>query len=128
MTSLGPKARTGVEGLDDVLAGGFPRNRIYLVQGDPGVGKTTLALSFLLEGTRQGETCLYVTLSETQDEIEAVAASHGWDLSKLLIHELSAADQNEASGENTLFDPSEIELHEVTKTLLERVEETKPTR
>src|SRR3954463_11347853 len=71
---------TGIEGLDNILEGGFPENRIYLVEGDPGTGKTTLALQFLLEGARVGEAGLYVTLSETKEELEAVAASHGWSL------------------------------------------------
>src|SRR5687767_7564961 len=82
---------TGVTGLDDVLCGGFPRNRLYLVQGDPGVGKTTLALQYLLEGRRLGERTLYVTLSETREELHAVAHSHGWTLDGVDIYEMSAA-------------------------------------
>ena len=68
-----PRASTGIAGLDDVLGGGIPRDRLYLLQGDPGVGKTTLALQFLLSGAREGERCLYLTLSETKDELKAVA-------------------------------------------------------
>src|SRR5215210_4997181 len=71
---------TGVIGLDSILEGGFPANRVYLVEGDPGTGKTTLALQFLMEGARLGESGLYVTLSETKEELEAVAYSHGWKL------------------------------------------------
>ena len=71
-------AATGIVGLDDILRGGLTRHRLYLVEGVPGSGKTTLALQFLLEGLRSGEKVLYVTLSETQEELRSVAASHGW--------------------------------------------------
>src|SRR3954464_4009593 len=84
---------SGVRGLDIVLCGGFPRNRLYLIEGDSGVGKTTLALQFLLEGVRLNEVCLYITLSETKDELEQVAKSHGWSLDKLNLLELSAIEQ-----------------------------------
>src|SRR4051812_31725963 len=81
---------TGIEGLDNILGGGLPRNRLYLVHGDPGVGKTTLALQFLLEGARRGEKSLYITLSETKEELYSVGESHGWDLSAIQLFELSA--------------------------------------
>jgi len=120
---------TGIEGLDEVLRGGFPRGRVYLVQGNPGVGKTTLALQFLLEGVRQGERGLYVTLSETKDELLGVGESHGWPLDKLSIFELSALEQQLAqSAQNTLFHPSEIELSKTTEILLEEIERVKPMR
>lgn len=128
MAQVEGNALTGVAGFDDVLNGGFPRNRMYLVQGDPGVGKTTLALAFLRAGAANGETCLYVTLSESKEEIDAVAASHGWDLGNVHIYELSAEQSQHVSGENTLFEPSEIELHEATTTLLEHVDQLKPSR
>src|SRR6185436_18146450 len=80
MNPLMHKCSSGVPGLDDILGGGFPRNCFYLVEGSPGVGKTTLAMQFLLEGKRAGESCLYVTLSETKQELQAVALSHHWDL------------------------------------------------
>lgn len=122
-------AATGISGLDDLLSGGLPAGRMYLVQGEPGCGKTTLAMQFLLEGVRCGETVLYIALSETQSEIEAVAASHGWDISQVHVHELSAADQSlHADDQNTLFDPSEIDLQEATAALLEVVERIRPTR
>jgi circadian clock protein KaiC len=122
-------ARTGIAGLDDVLRGGLPRARVYLVQGDPGVGKTTLALEFLLEGVAHGETALYITLSETEAEIREVAASHGWSLDGLSLFELSAVEQvGSFATENTVFDPSEIELKETMQTLLERVDRLKPER
>ena len=74
------KAATGISGLDDILRGGFPEGRILLIEGDPGVGKTTLALQFLMEGVKRGESSVYVTLSETREELTQVAASHGWSL------------------------------------------------
>jgi circadian clock protein KaiC len=123
------QARTGIAGLDDVLRGGLPRARVYLVQGDPGVGKTTLALEFLLEGVAHGETALYISLSETEAEIRDVAASHGWSLDGLSLFELSAVEQvGSFATENTVFDPSEIELKETMQTLLERVDQIKPER
>ena len=122
-------AKVGIPGLDAVLAGGLPQNRMYLIQGDPGVGKTTLALQFLLEGVKQGEKCLYITLSETEAEVRSVALSHGWDISQLNIYELSASAQRlQSEPESTLFVSSEIELHEATKTLIAEVERVKPTR
>lgn len=120
--------RTGISGLDDVLGGGLPPNRVYLVEGDPGVGKTTLALQYLIEGVKNGERCLYVTLSETTEELRAVAESHGWDLAGIDIHELSTADQLGEDADNTLFHPSEIELAETTQAILARVIELKPHR
>lgn len=120
---------TGVIGLDIILDGGLPRNRLYLVQGDPGVGKTTLALQFLLEGVRAGEKVLYIALSETRDEILAVAESHGWNLDRLEIFELSALEQQLAqTKQNTLFHPSEVELSKTTKMLLDEIERVKPAR
>src|SRR6185436_12192360 len=99
---------TGIEGLDFVLGGGFPANRLYLIQGDPGTGKTTLALQFLLEGAKSGETGLYVTLSETREEITAVAASHGWDLSTIHLFEIQPSEESlRADQEYTAFHPSE---------------------
>ncbi len=94
--SVGPEDRlcvTGISGLDEVLGGGLPKDRMYLVEGDPGVGKTTLALQFLRHGVEHGEVGLYITLSETKEELNAVAASHGWDLSGFHIFELAALEQ-----------------------------------
>src|SRR5512140_2347822 len=84
---------TGIEGLDLVLGGGLPSHRIYLVQGDPGVGKTTLGMEFLISGAQIGEKCLYIALSETATEIRAVVDSHGWTLDGIEVMELSAIDQ-----------------------------------
>ncbi len=103
------KVPTGITGLDDILGGGFPPRRLYLIQGAPGSGKTTLALQFLLAGARAGEKVLYISLSETREEVEEVARSHGWPLADVEIVELSAIDQQlEAQSQNTLFHASEV--------------------
>ena len=94
-----PHVSTCIEGLDDVLRGGLPGNRLYLVEGEPGTGKTTLALQFLLEGARLGEPGLYVTLSESADELRAVAESHGWSLDDVALHELAPSDTPRADYE-----------------------------
>jgi circadian clock protein KaiC len=121
------RVRTGIDGLDQILAGGFPSNRLYLLEGDPGSGKTTLALQFLREGMAQGETVLYVTLSETASELEAVAESHGWTLEGMPIHEL-AAQGEQPDDQYTVFHPSEIELGETTKAVLDEVARIGPAR
>ena len=127
--SAAPRMATGIEGLDDILQGGFPANRIYLVEGEPGTGKTTLALQFLLEGLRLGEAGLYVTLSETKEELEASARSHGWSLDGIDIHELvSAGDALKPESQYTIFHPSEIELSETTNAVLKEVERINPQR
>ncbi|MGV3774892.1 MAG: ATPase domain-containing protein [Verrucomicrobiales bacterium] len=121
--------RTGIEGLDAILGGGLPKNRLYLIQGDPGVGKTTLAIQFLLEGERYGDKALYITLSETRDEIEAVAQSHGWDISNIVLFELSSMEERLSSQmETSFFHPSEVELNERTEILLRLIEKEKPGR
>ena len=120
---------TGVPGLDDILAGGLPRNCLYLIEGNPGVGKTTLAMQFLLEGQRSGENGLYVTLSETKRELEAVARSHRWDLGSLAVIELSAVEQALGGrSATTLFHSAEVELTQLTKLLMEEIERTRPAR
>lgn len=120
---------TGIPGLDNILRGGLPRNRLYLVEGDPGAGKTTLALQFLLEGARLGERGLYVPLSENKEELHGVADSHGWSLDALDVVELSAIEhQLQAEAENTFFHPSEVELNRITQLLLTEIERLKPSR
>src|SRR5688572_20050965 len=124
-----PRVKTGIEGLDDILAGGFVGSRLYLIEGMPGAGKTTLAFQFLMEGARRGEPILYVTLSETEDEVRAMAASHGWSLDGIAIREMLATESvMEPEEQYTVFHPSEIELFETTKKILIDVERTKPTR
>jgi len=113
----------GVPGLDAVLDGGLPARRLYLIQGEPGVGKTTLAMQFLMEGARRGEAGLYVTLSETKEEIEVVAKSHGWDLTKIHLYELSTIEEQiRGDSESTFFHPSEVELNRSIGALLAEVE------
>src|SRR6478672_11720502 len=126
---MSDRAATGIPGLDSILGGGLPRQRIYLVEGDPGAGKTTLAMQFLLEGVRQGEPVLYIALSETESEIRAIAASHGWSLDGVSLFELSALEQQmRLEAENTIFHPSEVELTETTRTVLQHVDKVAPTR
>ncbi|HTE21278.1 MAG TPA: ATPase domain-containing protein [Armatimonadota bacterium] len=120
---------TGIEGLDNILCGGLTPDRVYLVEGDPGAGKTTLALKFLLEGARRGEPVLYVTLSETKAELTAVARSHGWTLDAVNILELIASEESlEQDSQLTMFHTSEVELSETTRAVLAEVERTRPTR
>lgn len=122
-------ATTGIDGLDNVLSGGFTPRRLYLVEGVPGSGKTTLALQFLLQGVRRGEPVLYVTLSESEEELRDVAASHGWSLDGITVRELAPGEDSlQADEQYTMFHPSEVELNETTKTVLADVESIKPMR
>jgi circadian clock protein KaiC len=123
------RAQMGIAGLDLVLNGGLPRGRVYLVEGDPGVGKTTVALQFLLSGAARGERGLYVTLSETKEEVRQVARSHGWSIDDLALFELSALEQQlRIESQNTIFRPSDVELTETTRAILAFVEEVRPDR
>ena len=129
MNPISNKLSTGVPGLDDVLGGGLPRDCLYLVEGSPGVGKTTLAVQFLLEGRRRDEKCLYVTLSETKLELEAVALSHGWNLEGISIIELSAIERAiGGKGPTTLFQSAEVELTQLTKLFMDEIERARPKR
>lgn len=120
---------TGVSGLDEVLGAGLPCNCFYLIQGDPGSGKTTLALQFLLEGVRRGEQTLYITLSETKEELVKVARSHGWSLDAIPLFELSAIEALvRPDAHTTVFHPSELELTKVTGLLLEKIRKARPAR
>jgi circadian clock protein KaiC len=119
---------TGIAGLDDILNGGLTPHRMYLVEGSPGTGKTTLGLQFLLDGVARGERGLYITLSETADELEAVAASHGWTLDALDIHELANDTALEPDAQQSVFHPSEIELGETIENVMAQVDSGKPVR
>jgi circadian clock protein KaiC len=120
---------TGITGLDDILCGGLDPDRLYLVEGTPGTGKTTLALQYLLEGAKKGEKGLYVTLSESEKELRTVAARHGWSLDALSIFELVPPEASlDPEREQTLFHPAELELSETSKLIFERVAELKPLR
>ena len=128
-TNASPMHRTGINGLDFILRGGLAPNRLYLVEGVPGAGKTTLALQFLREGAKNGEPVLYVTLSETEDELRSVAASHGWDLAGVQIREVIPSEGNLQSDQTyTVFHPSEVELSDTTRAILTEVDAVKPTR
>src|SRR6187551_2283200 len=106
-----PLVATGVAGLDDILGGGLTPHRLYLVEGNPGSGKTTLALQYLLEGVRRGEACLCVTLSETKAELAAVARSHGWSIDGVEVVEMVASETDlEPDNQHTMFQPAEVEL------------------
>lgn len=112
--------------MDQLLAGGFPTRRMHLIEGVPGSGKTTLALQFLMTAKRRGERTLYITLSETTDELSAVAESHGWSLDGIDTYQL-APIPNRAAEEYTLYHPAEVELGDLTKTMLERADRLQPT-
>lgn len=123
------KLQTGIPGLDTVLNGGLPSNRLYLMQGEPGTGKTTIAFQFLLEGIRHGESCLYISFSESREELEAVAHSHNWDISRLHMLELgSIEEQLKPEAQNTVFYPSEVEMNQTISQLHEEVSRIKPHR
>ncbi len=123
------QAATGVWGLDDILAGGLERDRVYLLEGSPGTGKTTAALSFLMEGARRGEAALYITLSETEEELRATATAHGWDLQGVTIFELvppeSLLDEQQ---QQSLLYSSDLELGETTRMIFDAVEGLNPAR
>ena len=122
------RVSTGIEGLDALLTGGFTANRLYLVEGDPGTGKTTMAMQFLLEGQQHGEATLYVTLSETTAELRAVAVSHGWSLEGIEIFQLAASEAASSEDQYTLYHPAEVELGETIKAVLAVVERVRPSR
>lgn len=129
MTDSENLMRTGVAGLDDVLGGGLTPNRLYLLEGTPGAGKTTIALQFLMEGARLGESVLYVTLSETETELQGVARSHGWDLASLHMREMLPTQETlQPEEQYTMFHPSEVELSETTLRILKDVEQLAPSR
>ncbi len=123
-----PRLSTGTPGLDHVLRGGITPKRLYLIEGTPGSGKTTLALKFLLEGREAGDRTLYITLSETVDELTQVAGSHGWTLDGVDLHEIVAEDEFSSDNEQSLLHPSEVELGETVRSIIDLVERTDPAR
>lgn len=122
------RVSTGIAGLDDVLRGGFVRNRLHLVDGSPGVGKTTLALQFLLAGAQMGETGLYITLAESANELRAVAKSHGWSLDAIEVYEMPSVHGTNDDNAYTLFHPAEIELANSAQSIARQVERTSAKR
>jgi circadian clock protein KaiC len=119
----------GVPGLDFVLGGGLPQHRVYLIEGMPGTGKTTLALQFLREGVARGQSTLYVTLAESRHELEAVAVSHGWTLDGIEVYELSPPDEIlNPETKYTVFHPSEVELNQSVQSVYDAVERLRPSR
>jgi circadian clock protein KaiC len=127
---LAGKAKTGIWGLDNILSGGFSRGHVFLVEGSPGTGKTTIALQFLLEGARAGEKCLYITLSETERELREGAASHGWTLGdRIEVFELLPPESLlDSEQQQSLLYSSDLELGETTKQIFEAVERHRPSR
>ena len=119
---------TGIPGLDELLIGGLTPNRMYLVEGNPGTGKTTFALQFLLNGRDAGEKTVYVTLSETVTELTAIARSHGWSLEGVELFQLSPAEGLKPEDQYTLYHPAEVELGETIKSVLEIIDRVQPTR
>jgi circadian clock protein KaiC len=122
------RIESGILGLDDILGGGLTPHRMYLVEGAPGAGKTTLALQFLLKGVENNESGLYVTLSETKAELIAVAESHGWDTTRFTITELLSDEGLDPSFEQSVLHPAEVELGETVRDVIAKVDEMKPAR
>lgn len=126
--SASPRVSTGVPELDTILGGGLTANRSYLLEGTPGSGKTTIALQFLLEGARAGEPGLYITLSETAAELREVGRSHGWTLDGIELFELVSEDGLHPESEQSILDPSEVELGETIAGVMECVDRLRPVR
>ena len=123
------RVQTGIEGLDNILSGGLPKGHLYLIEGDPGTGKTTLALQFLLEGAKNREKGMYVTLSESKRELEQVARSHGWTTDALVIHEIIPTDEGlRPEAQYTVFHPSDVELADTISAIVEQVKDVNPER
>jgi circadian clock protein KaiC len=128
-SALSERLSTGIVGLDYILKGGLPKNRLHLIEGNPGTGKTTVGLQFLLAGARLGEKGLYVTLSESREELVSAAKTHGWSLDNIVIQDLtSSTDTLDESSRYTVFHPSEVELDETTRAILDEVERVNPVR
>ena len=122
---------TGVAGLDEIVGGGLPSRGLYLLKGQPGTGKTTMGLQFLLEGARRGERCLYLCLAETTGQLTSIAEAFGWELDGVEVHEMRRRGGTGADAERTrytVFSPSEVELEEISRELLEQLDKTQPAR
>lgn len=119
---------SGIRGLDEILRGGLPASNLYILQGEPGSGKTTAALQFLRAGVAVGERCIYVSLSQTKAELDAIAVSHGWTLDGIRIEELSASDAINGAVDQTIFQTAELRLDETRKAIEDAIEEHKPSR
>lgn len=129
MQTQSSRVTTGIHGLDTILSGGLPQGRLYLLEGPPGSGKTTLSLQFLLEGLRRGERCLYVTLSETAEELREVASAHGWSLDGLHLFELGSAEDALGNGRlQSVLHSWEVELDETVNLILGEVDRIGPSR
>jgi circadian clock protein KaiC len=123
------RCSSGCEGLDDVLGGGLPVGHFYLIEGEPGTGKTTLALQFVAEGLKRGEKVLYVTLSESRDELMAVASSHGLELDDTVVLEVRPSEDDlKPEGQYTVFHPAEVELNDRVQAIMAEVDRRKPSR
>jgi len=126
--ATGSRVSTGIGDLDNILGGGLTKDRAYLLEGTPGSGKTTIALQFLLEGARVGERGLYITLSETSAELREVARSHNWVLDDIELFELVSSDGLDPESEQSILEPSEVELGETIQGVMECVDRLRPTR
>lgn len=123
------RSRSGCPGLDDVLGGGLPSGHVYLLEGEPGTGKTTLALQFVREGLRNGEKVLYITLSESRAELQSVSRSHGFDIEQVHVLELQPNEQDlKPEGQYTVFHPAEVELNDRVQMIMKEVNEHRPDR
>lgn len=119
---------SGIPGLDEILRGGLPAANLYMLQGDPGAGKTTAALQFLRAGVAEGERCIYVSLSQTAAELESIAQSHGWTLDGIRVEELSASDAVSGAADQTIFQSAELRLDETRQAVERAIDDYKPSR
>lgn len=126
---FGPCVSTGIEGLDTILGGGLPKGHIYLIEGESGAGKTTLGMQFLLEGHRQGERTLWISLSEAERELQQIATSHGWSLEGVtIVNPTAPALERDPEKQYSFFSPGDVELDEIRNAVVAAVEQTRPTR
>jgi circadian clock protein KaiC len=123
------RTQTGIAGLDEILNGGFPSGHLFVIEGEPGTGKTTLGLQYLLEGARRGERTMYVTLSESKPELEGVARSHQWSLDPVALFDFAPTEDSlRPEDQYSAFHPSEVEFQDTTQSILQTVERVAPQR